>query len=187
MDHYVGGVALGLLLEINNKAMKEIPEIRSWGGVDEVSENCGSYNLYLGMIEKREAFCRLGVVVNQIDKELVFEVFTEHEEHDFKKSDLHKINIENLMSQYSNLKPVVTEGIVHLYGDIENGKIDWDKRVAKRTFKVSYKIIEEFIKENEDYSHDYDLGEMSKKAIPYIKSLLEIFKVIHPSREKLSQ
>jgi len=180
MDNYVRNVSLDLLLKINNKAIEKIPGITSSGGVEEAVENCGSYRLYLRTAGKREAFCAFEVIVTKINDALVFEVFAEHEEDDFKESKLGKINIENLMSKYSKLKPLITEGIMHLFGDFDSETIDWSKRTAKRTFKVRYRVIDEHVEENEDHTHDFDLDKMSNKSIPYIESMLEIFKVIHP-------
>jgi len=184
MYSLVGDLVLNLILAINSKVVREIPEITYKVSIKNVTENIVEYYLSYYLL-KHNAFCILNISVAQYDpKELFFEVYAELNEFDFEESDLHKINIENLMLKQFHLRPVVTEGITRYFDTGKNGKYDQHKSTAKRTFKVKYRALTESVKEKEEIDN-YRFDEMSERVFPYIKSLSEIFKVIHPDHENL--
>lgn len=179
MYSLVSDLALDLILAINSKVTKEIPDMVSYGYLKEASMNQAIYKIHFCIHGKREAFCILEITVFQYDKELDFEVFAEYEEYDFEESNLDKISIGTIMTQYRHLRPIVTEGIRHYFDNDENVK-DNCKSTARRTFKVRYTAITEYMEEKVGYLDSYGFEEMSNKVFLYIKSLYEIFKVIHP-------
>ena len=185
MYSLVGNLALDLLLAINSKALKEIPKLKTWGHVEDVSENNAVIHLSLGIPEKLESFCVIEITVTQYDKEVFFEVIAKHEEFDIEVSDLHRINIDDLMSQYADLRPVITEGFRHYYNIDEFQKTDIVKPAARRTFEVNYTAVFEFIEEQTSQVN-YGFDKMANKAFPYIKSLHEIYKIIHPEEAEFS-
>src|SRR5439155_7418004 len=119
---YAANICTGLMLAINNLAVRSFPDLESWGGIEEASEKVGSVVLSLGRNGIKPSFAKIEIFVHDLDsKELVIEIFAEHEAMDFtKEPKLELVNIESLMQKYSSLKPIVTEGITHLYGVIEN-------------------------------------------------------------------
>ena len=180
----VGDLVLNLILAINSKVVREIPEITYEVSIKNVTENIVEYYLSY-YIFKHQAFCILNISVAQYDpNELFFEVYAALNEFDFEESDLHKINIEDLMLKQSHLKPVVTEGITHNFDSDEIGKYEPNKLTARRTFKVKYRALTQSVKEEEEIDN-YRFDEMSKVVFPYIKSLYYIFKIIHPNSKNL--
>jgi hypothetical protein len=95
-----------------------------------------------------------------------------------KESRLDKISNENIMMHHYHLKPMVTEGLNHYFDTDAKEKDDQSKSTASLTFKVRYRAITEYMEEKK-HLDSYGFEEMSNKAFPYIKSLYEIFKVIH--------
>lgn len=184
MYSLVGDLVMNLILAINSKVAREIPEITYKVSIENATENIVEYCLSYYLL-KHNAFCILNISVAQYDpNELFFEVYAELNEFDFEESDLHKINIEDFKLKEFHLRPVVTEGITRYFDTGKNGKYDQHKSTAKRTFKVKYRALTESVKEEEEID-DYKFDEMSKVVFPYIKSLSEIFTVIHPNCKNL--
>ncbi len=182
MYSFVGNLALDLLSAINSKVLKEIPDIQYSCRVDDVSVNRAVYSVSYS-IPKHNVFCILEINVIQYDPpDLCFEVYADYREYDFKKPDLHKINIEHLMSQYANLRPIITEGITHYYSIDENKKTYCIKPTADRYFKVRYRAVEEYDKEDDRHVTDYGFEEMANRAYPCIKSLYDIYQIVHPRK-----
>ena len=179
----IDDAALGLLPAINNKVAREIPQVTHKISIASVLKEKVEYNVSY-FIPKHDAFCVLNISISQDDpNKLFFEAYAELNEFDFKESDLHKINIEDFMLELFPLRPVVTEGITRHFGSDEIGKYDPSKPTARRTFKIRYRVLCKYVK-IQDIT-DYKFDEMSEMAFPYIKSLYDVFKIIHPNSKNL--
>ena len=62
--------------------------------------------------------------------------------------------------------------MIHFVDDLSNPKVP--KKKARRTISVRYGIHDEDYEEDEDGSYDYDMDEIAKTSIPYLKSLLDL-------------
>lgn len=180
----VASLALDLLLAINSKVVREIPEATHWASVEDASANSVEYSISYGLPE-HDAFCMLDISVSQDNSnELSFGVHAELNEFDFEESDLHKINIEDFLLELFPLRPVVTQGLTHYFKSDENGKYDPNKPTARRTFTIRYRALSKSIKK-QDIISNYRFDEMSERVFPYIKSLYDVFKIIHPNSKNL--
>ena len=180
----VGSLALDLLLAINSKVVREIPKVAYWTSVKDVSENSIEYGVSYGLPE-HDAFCTLDISVTRDDPdEIHFGVHAELNKFGFQEADLHKINIEDFMLELYPLRPVVANGFTHYFTSDENGKYDPNKPTARRTFTIRYRALSKSIKK-QDIISNYRFDEMSERVFPYIKSLYDVFKIIHPNSKNL--
>jgi len=181
----VGSLTLDLLLAIHSNVAKEIPDIVQWTRVN-VSEELTEYSLSYAVSEEHDAFCVLCISVSQFEPpKLFFEVDVDYESHCMEDGDDHRIN-NGRMSKYAYLWPVITNGFIDYFGVDENGKTNLDKPAAKPRFKVKYHVTRAGIDEIEGYRDSYGFDEIANRIIPYIKSLHETFKMIHPNNENLN-
>jgi hypothetical protein len=176
----VGSLALDLLLVINSKVTREIPEVTHWASAEDVSENSAVYGISYHLPEYN-TFCMLDVSVTQDDSdEIHFGAHAELNRFGFEEAELHRLNIEDFMLELFPLRPVVTKGFTHYFASDENGKYDPSKPVARRTLSIKYRALSKSIKK-QDYIPNYRFGEMSECVFPYVKSLYDVFKTIHPN------
>jgi len=177
----VSSVTLDLLLAIHSKVAKEISDVSQWTSVD-VSENISEYCLSYAIPKTSNAFCVLYISVSQYEPpELFFEVYADYEYLCLKDGDGYKTCVDDLMSRYAHIKPVLTKGFVNYFDTDENEKINLKKSTAKPSFKVKYMLIQDIIDGKENYHDSYGFDEMANDIFPYIKSVYEISKIIHPN------
>jgi len=82
--------ALDLLLAVNSKVTKEIPEVKQWSSIGHVSENSLQYGLHYALPE-HSAFCSLYISVKQDEPRMLdFAVDADYLEVHLEYKDLHK-------------------------------------------------------------------------------------------------
>ncbi|MEX0862155.1 hypothetical protein [Nitrosopumilus sp.] len=176
----VASLAFDLILAINDKIVREIPNVTYWADVEDVSANSVECSISYSLPE-HGAFCTLDISVTQDNPdEVYFGVHAELNEFDFEESDLHVINIEDSMLELYPLRPIMTQGITRYFESDENGEYSPSRSVAKRTFTVKFMALSKSIK-TQDNITNYRFDEMSERVFPYIKSLYDVFKIIHPN------
>ena len=183
MTHSLDDLVLNLILVINNKVTREIPQVTLKISIASVLKERVEYHVSY-FLPKHDAFCVLNISISQDDpNKLFFEAYAELNKFGFQEADLDKINIEDFMLELFPLRPVVTEGITRHFGSDEIGKYDPSKPTARRTFKIRYRVLCQYVK-MQDIT-DYRFDEMSEMAFTYIKSLYDVFKIIHPNSKNL--
>ena len=181
----VGSLALDLLLAINNKVVRGIPNVVYWTSVKDTSVNSVEYDVSYSLPE-HDAFCTLDISVTQDDPdEIHFGVHAELNKFGFQEADLDKFNIKDFMLELYPLRPVVANGFTYYFTSDEIGKYDPNKPVARRTFSVKYRALSKSVKK-QDRITNYRFDEMSERVFPNIKSLYDVFKTIHPNSKNLS-
>jgi len=179
----IDDAALGLSAAINNKVAKEIPHVTHKISIESVLKERVKHHVSY-FLPKHDAFCVLNISISQDDpNKLFFEAYAELNKFGFQEADLDKINIEDFMLELYPLRPVVTEGLTHYFDSDEIGKCDPSKPITRRTFKIRYRVLCQYVK-IQDIT-DYKFDEMSEMAFPYIKSLYDVFKIIHPNPKNL--
>jgi len=176
--------AMDLLLAVTRKVTKEIPEVKQWSSIGHVSENSLQYGLHYALPE-HSAFCSLHISVKQDEPRMLeFAVDADYLEVYLEDKELHKIDIGDLMSRYKHLLPFIKKEVVYSHDFSIDGKTNPHTYTGKSVFKVKYWIADEIIEES-TARDNYCFDEMASKILPYIKSLHEIFKVLHPNHENL--
>lgn len=175
---------MDLLLAINNKVTSEIPNVEYWTSMEDMSANSAEYGVSYSLPENN-VFCMLDISVTQNESdEIHFGAHAELNKFGFEEADLHKINIADTMLELYPLRPVVEKGFTHYFASDENGKHNPNKLAVRQTFSVKYRALSKstMIQYN---TTNYRFDEMAENVFPYIKSLYDIFKTIHPNIENL--
>ena len=176
-EHFLLGLGLDLCLCIFTKLYPRIDGLRATESVDNDSENGASINLLLFEPQFKSTFARVEVHLSRYDlvnRSLSIEVFAELEGHETEGySTFSDANIQSLIEDYSDLKPIVREGMIHYADDFDLQK---GKRKVNRTLTVRYRVFDEEIQENLDYDYGYeiDIDKIAESTIPYLLSLREI-------------
>jgi len=159
---------------------RSIEDIDSWGIVEEASDHEGDITLMLARKGEKPAYGQITINVHESDdNSLMFEVYGELEEIEFEESLFEHIDVESIMKEFANLKPVVTEGLTHYYGIEElGGKTDLNERKAERNLKVRFRIFSNSYEQNEDATYDFDLDQMAEGTLQYVTALHKISKAL---------
>lgn len=183
MYHENGNIALSILLECSNYVMKNIKHVTSDGNIIDFSENNINLKLLFRRTDSSLRFCEIEVFVIRVTENmLAISVFAELSEMALViKPKFEKININSLMEKYQSLKPVITEGIMHNYGTIENGVVFQDKLNSTRTLKIRFGVYDQIFETEEgDLNFAYNTSEIGSRVIPYVQALKEIHEILYP-------
>ena len=176
-EHFLLGIGLDLCLGIFTKLYPHVDGLRATESVDKDSENAASVDLLLFEPQFNSTFAKVEVhlsIYDLVNRPLSMQVFAELEGHEtegyFTFSDA---NIQSIIQDYSNLKPIVREGMIHYADDFDLQK---GKRKVNRTLAVRYRVFDEEIPENLDYDYGYeiDIDKIAESTIPHLLSLREI-------------
>jgi hypothetical protein len=176
-EHFLLGLGLDLCLSIFTKLYPHIDGLRATESVDYDSDTSASIDLVLFEPQFKSTFARLEVhlsIYDLVNRSLSIEVFAELEGHEIEGySTFSDANIQSIIQDYSNLKPIVREGVIHYADDFDPKK---GKRKVNRTLSVRYGVFDEEIQENLDYDYDYeiDIDKIAESTVPYLLSLREI-------------
>ena len=122
MTHSLDDLVLNLILAINNKVTREIPQVTLKISIASVLKERVEYHVSY-FLPKHDAFCVLNISISQDDpNKLFFEAYAELNKFGFQEADLDKINIEYFMLELFPLRTVVTEGITRHLCSSEMGK-----------------------------------------------------------------
>ena len=176
-EHFLLGIGLDLCLCIFTKLYPHVDALRATESVDNDSENAASVDLLLFEPQFKSTFARTEVhlsIYDLVNRSLSMQVFAELEGHETEGySTFSDANIQSIIQDYSNLKPIVREGMIHYAGDFDPKK---GKRKVNRTLAVRYRVFDEEIPENLDYDYGYeiDIDKIAESTMPYLLSLREI-------------
>lgn len=171
------GIGLDLCLCIFTKLYPRIDNLRARESVDNDSENAASVDLLLFEPQFKSTFAKVEVqlsIYDFVSRALSMQVFAELEGHETEGySTFSDANIQSIIQDYPNLKPIVREGMIHYADDFDTKK---GKRKVNRTLAVRYRVFDEEIPENLDYDYGYDIDvdKIAESTIPYLLSLREI-------------
>ena len=175
MVSYPAAVTFDLALKINNRIVQQFENIESRFIVDSITESGAEVNLVLN--EKgRPSFGRIYVFVDKFDdgRSLFFEIMGNIGESETYRN-LNYINIDDLMKNYGSLRPVYITGVMK-----RPGRPDESRIITTNTFEVRFRILDEEVESEEDYSFDFDDEKMVDLTIPYVKAMMEIDHVLRP-------
>ena len=176
-EHFLLGIGLDLCLCIFTKLYPHVDALRATESVDNDSENAASIDLLLFEPQFKSTFASTEVhlsIYDLVNRSLSMQVFAELEGHETEGySTFSDANIQSIIQDYSNLKPIVREGMIHYAGDFDPKK---GKRKVNRTLAVRYRVFDEEIPENLDYGYGYeiDIDKIAESTMPYLLSLREI-------------
>jgi hypothetical protein len=176
-EHFLLGIGLDLCLCIFTKLYPHVDALRATESVNNDSENAASVDLLLFEPQFKSTFVRTEVhlsIYDLVNRSLSMQVFAELEGHETEGySTFSDANIQSIIQDYSNLKPIVREGMIHYADDFDPKK---GKRKVNRTLAVRYRVFDEEIPENLDYDYGYeiDIDKIAESTMPYLLSLREI-------------
>jgi hypothetical protein len=176
-EHFLLGIGLDLCLCIFTKLYPRIDNLRARESVDNDSEDAASVDLLLFEPQFKSTFAKVEVhlsIYDFVSRALSMQVFAEFEGHETEGySTFSDANIQSIIKDYQNLKPIVREGMIHYADDFDTKK---GKRKVNRTLAVRYRVFDEEIPENLDYDYGYDIDvdKIAESTIPYLLSLREI-------------
>jgi hypothetical protein len=182
MNPLMGSFALDLLLAINGKVVKEIPNVVHWASV-KMSENSLEYHIGYAIPTVPVPFCDLCIFVSQPgSSELFIDVCADYEYQNLQDLDMYKIKVNNLISQHIDLKPSITKEVVTSFD-----RDDFDKPITKQIFRIKYVAYHYTSAEKGIIWENHEFDKIANDIFPYIKSLHEISKIIHPNYENLER
>ena len=157
-EHFLLGIGLDLCLGIFTKLYPHVDGLKATESVDKDTENAASVDLLLFEPQFRSTFAKVEVhlsIYDLVNRSLSLEVFAELEGHETEGySTFSDASIQSIIQDYSNLKPIVREGMIHYADDFEP---NIGKRKVNRTLAVRYRVFDEEFPENLDYDNDYDI------------------------------
>lgn len=177
VNYHFLNIALDICMKIFEKAYPHVTGLEGGLMIESVDDSHGSASLILKQSDEETTFAVITVDVTELDiekKKLIIEVIANKKEQELGGRHFGDFLVESIMKDFEALRPVVTEGIIH-----SMAAPDKPRRQVNRELEVRFRIFTHEFEADEDYMYGYDIDEIGKTAIPYVKALRDIHSKIY--------
>jgi len=177
MYNYTLNVNLDICLKICTNVIQKIPSVDARLSTDGIGSDTSVVNLFFTKPGSKIPIIKINVTTTevQLDKHTfnisIIGTIDETENTNVLFAD---IDIDQIIKDYKNLKPLIKEGRSH---SITAGRNP--NRIASRSLVVKYRMFDRMYEEDEHYGYDINEDEIAKLVLPYVISMQEIYSRIY--------